>query len=39
MVFYRLVLEVQLKCDYNRARIDFRSALLIGQHGFDIGHF
>ena len=39
MVFYRLVLEVQLKCDYNRARLDFRPALLIGQHGFDISHF
>ena len=39
MVFYRLVLEVQLKCDYNRARLDFRPALLIGQHGFYISHF
>jgi hypothetical protein len=39
MVFYRLVLEIQLKCDYNRARLDLRPALLIGQHGFDIGHF
>ena len=39
MVFYRLVLEVKLKRHYNRARLDFRPALVIGQHGFDVSHF